>query len=498
MYVPTIVPAPTNPVSQHQRERAAADRQHRQRRIKAAREAYHGNAPDLLKPTVTKAGQRFDDNVKLNFARVIVDVGVDFLFGHGFERQIAEDAETPEEVWLTDCWAANREATFLTKLAQEGAVTGHAFVKLLPADPAAGREYPRPIVLSTENVWVDTDEEDVETAVRYTIQWTAMRGAVEVARRQTIEPAGRGWVTRDEESVGDVSSWALLREEAWPHPWPPIVDCQNLVCAGEYYGVADLEPDILRLNNAVNYLQSNAMRVHRFNGHPVRWARGVTGADKLDLDPDKIIGLTGMDASLNLLQWSGDAGMRAQMYEELVDALMQMARVPRVAAGKVDNIGALSGTALRILFQPLLAKTTTKRATYGGLLDELDQRLLELGQFERQPGLHRNWPDVLPTDLLEQAQAYTAHLTMGVVSKATVSANLGYDWPIESARIERESLGLPEDASDAEVEAARAERDANLVAAQAAAEAQRGAQPGAGDPQRPAARESASPGRTGP
>ena len=47
-----------------------------------------------------------------------------------------------------------------------------------------------------------------------------------------------------------------------------------------------------------------------------------------------------------------------------------------VSVGKVDNIGALSGVALEILYQPLMELTYVKQMTYGPLLEEVNRRAL--------------------------------------------------------------------------------------------------------------------------
>lgn len=123
-----------NIIEQQVSEIAALEEIARARRFKTAWEAYYGQHP---KPLKVKSGQP-DDNVIVNFARVVVDKGVSFLFGQDVGFELDETDTTPAEEWLAGCWKANRKSTLLQKLALNGAVCGHAFVKIVPGNP-----YPR-------------------------------------------------------------------------------------------------------------------------------------------------------------------------------------------------------------------------------------------------------------------------------------------------------------------------------------------------------------------
>ncbi|NLD44164.1 MAG: phage portal protein, partial [Chloroflexi bacterium] len=123
-------------VDQHLMANVVADDLVRLQRYREAWEAYHGTFPEPLK---VRPGQP-NDNVIANYARVVVDKGVSFLFGEELRFELDETAYTAEERWLEACWAANGGVTTLQKLALNGAVCGHTFVKLVPARP--GQEYP--------------------------------------------------------------------------------------------------------------------------------------------------------------------------------------------------------------------------------------------------------------------------------------------------------------------------------------------------------------------
>src|SRR5690606_15610206 len=102
------------------------------------------------------------------------------------------------------------------------------------------------------------------------------------------------------------------------------------------------------------------------------------------------------------------------LYERLREALHEVARVPEVATGRMENVGQLSGVALSILYQPLIEKTETKRCTYGDLLVELNRRMLALGGFGEDNITVLHWPELLPGDVLQERQAALLDHQLGV------------------------------------------------------------------------------------
>lgn len=424
-----------NLVERQLQEIAALDEIARASRFKRAWDAYSGR---LTKPLKVKPNQA-DDNVLVNFARVIVDKGVSFLFGRNVGFELSEVEETTAEQWLRACWAANRKMTLLQKLALNGAVCGQAFVKIVPT-----RSYPRLIVLDPSTVTVRWEADDIEQVVSYRIQYPAIDPATgkPMAIRQLVERDGQVWRVSDQVSRGNSPVWETTAETIWPHPWSPIVDCQNLPVPNEYWGMSDLEDDVLQLNSAINFVLSNLARIIRYHAHPKTWGRGFT-ANQLDIAVDETIVLPSPEAELRNLEMVSDLSSSIALYERLREALHEVTRVPEVATGKLDNIGSLSGVALQILYQPLLEKTETKRRTYGDLLVELNRRLLALGGFGEENRTVLHWPELLPRDPKAEAETALLHQQLGV-SRSTILEKLGYDPQLEAQKREVASQELGE------------------------------------------------------
>lgn len=426
-----------NVVSHHLLEARAADELERQVRMRAAWKAYLGQDD---KPLRVEPG-RPDDNAQANYARVIVDKGVAFLFGQDVTFELDETARTPAEEWLDGCYREHGGMLLLQKLALNGAVCGHAWAKIAPADQHSA--YPRVIVLDPATVTVGLAVDDIERVEWYRIQYNAVdpQSGEAVVRRQTIERAGAIWQITDEESRGG-SNWRVVSSAPWPYAWPPIVDCQNLPLPNVYYGLSDLEPDVLQLNHNIDFVLSNIQRIIRFHAHPKTWAKGVLDRE-LRVSPDEMVIFQDAQAELHNLEMQSDLSSSIAFHDRLCQTLHEVTRVPEIATGKLQGVGALSGLALQILYQPLIEKTEVKRRTYGGLIVEMNRRLLALGGWGDDEITKIHWPELLPADTMAERQTALLDKELGV-SRDTLIGQLGYDPDLEKRKRSEEQASMAE------------------------------------------------------
>lgn len=414
-----------NVVERHLIEAMALDDLQRQQRFARAWQVYFGESPKALK---VHPGE-MDDNVRVNYARLIVEKGISFLFGRELDFDLDETQRTPSETWLEDCWLANSKMLTLQKLALNGGVCGHAWAKIVPA--RSGARYPRIVVLDPANLSVGYAHDDIGHVEWYRIQYNAVDPftARPMTVRQWIERDGDyAWQITDQESR-EGGGWMTTGEARWPYVWPPLVDCQNLPLPNEYWGQADLEGDLLDLSHSVDFVLSNLVRIIRFHAHPKTWGRGFE-THQLKVAVDDTIVLNSPEAELHNLEMESDLASSLMLYDRLREALHELSRVPEVATGRVDRIGSLSGVALQILYQPLLEKTETKRRTYGEMLEVLNSRLLELGGWGAGLKTTLHWPEMLPGDPMVNRQVALLDAQLGV-SDDTLLMQLGYDPDLE-------------------------------------------------------------------
>src|SRR5579885_1924751 len=430
---PTNLSLAQSPPSQADAERL----QH----MKAAWKAYKG---DFSKPLKVTQG-KIDDNLLSNRCAPIVDKGVSFLFGQTLKVE-GTDGNTDIQDTIDGLWGDDDDRmTLLSKAAINGGVCGHAFIKLIPAQ--GQMQYPRLVVMDPLLVRIITHPDDCELVLAFVIEYPTANGMQKrqiIARVDPDNMAGIAgeydlddyWTinTYIRSTVGGaVTSWQPVGEpETWDYPFPPIFHCQNLPNPNEAYGKPDLTPDIIDMNRALNFNQSNTNRIIRFHAHPKTWAKGLR-TSQISIGIDDVIVLESKDGEIGTLEMHCDLASSLNFAAVLRADMDEQSRVPAVALGRQADLpkGNISGVALQLLFQPLIEKTTQKQRLYGKMIRENTRAALviagkiSLADYEDyQIDLH--WQNLLPVDDLAAAQ--TAQILQAIgVSNTTLLQQLGYD-----------------------------------------------------------------------
>jgi hypothetical protein len=385
-----------------------------------------------------------DPNVELNFARLIVNKGASFLFGQDVTFDIDAARKTPQEKYLDGFWRQNKKMSLLQRMAISGGVAGHPALKIVPA--RNGQAYLGLRVINPSMLTVFFNPDDFEDVQEYRIEWNyqdVVAGKVVAKfRRQRHVPSddGRSWDIVDEEGTQAAGPWVTMQQVKWPYPFSAVLDCQNLPDALEYYGSPDLAPDIIRIINRLNFIVSDWNQILRLHAGPREWGTGFS-ADEVKLSRDQMLIINNPDAKMGVLESLSDMVSTGSLYEKVKEALHEIARIPEVSVGKVDNIGTLSGVALEILYQPIIEMTTSKRETYGPVLEEICRRVLWISGKGRNVEVRTQWPPLLPSDpKLERDVANIDLNVLKIVSRETVAGELGRDWSVEEARIANDEV----------------------------------------------------------
>lgn len=411
------------------------DEQSRIQQTKKRWEAYYGK----LQPALRVRPGQVDDNVRINYAKVIVNKGVSFLFGQDVRFEIDQLRKTDAEQWLDAVWTKNRRINLLQTAALIGGVTGHVFIKIVP-----GQQYPRLIAVDPETVTVSLAPDDYTQILSYQIAYTSVdpRTKRPVGVRQVIEREEDHWKVTDQ--IGNLHdlAWSTVNEVVWPYEFSPICDCQNLPAPGEFWGQSDLEDDVIEVIKAINFVASNTARIIRFHAHPKTWGRGFTAKD-LKIGVDETIVLPSENAEIRNLEMQSDLESSLNYLNMLRQTLHEISCIPEVATGNLERVGSLSGLALQILYQPLLEKTGVKRLLYGDMLTELNRRLLIVGGYGSDLSTTLHWQELLPRDSLQERQTALIDLQLGV-SADTILQRLGYDPDFEKQKREVSGAQLGE------------------------------------------------------
>lgn len=414
-----------------------------------------------------------DDNTQMNNLATVVDTGVDTLFGSGSGEvefaamlpgaagaagELDEDADATAA--LAEAWKLNRKNPTIRKIGTSGSIAGHVAVKLVPDEHGRRGGIPRVVLLDPLDWYAETAEDDVDDVIAYAIDTHIDDGlgqVVEVRREQHTRLDDGTWevdwfVARGVDWTvgmqrGSEVRWqrdpARPESKAWPHPFPAIVDAQNLPKPHSYWGRSDLTPDIVHLQEAVNRVASDEKRTLRYFAHPRQYATGENTAAVQRAIDDASIGaalILPPGSTIGYLQMQAEGLAASAAYREaLEDKLFEVARTPRIAAGRVDNVGPLSGVALLVLYRPLIAKTATKRDTYGELLAETSRRMMILAGLAPD-GLvvEVAWPDSIPKNMREEAETALTLRDLDV-SLRTLHGRLGIDHDREVDRLAEEA-----------------------------------------------------------
>ena len=393
----------------------------------------------LVKPN------QFDDNIVLNFAGLIANRVTSQMIGGGVTLDFGGDDKTEDarETWVKACLDANKQEILFHRAALAATEAGTGYFDLSGGVVIAdGKEYPRITLLDPAFVTMESLPEDFEMVVKYTIQYKFVDadGKEKARKREVIKRVDAdGWDIVDSISMDAWGSrWIEVDRTPWKFNFAPIIHWQNLPTIDSAYGEPDINADLIRLQDRVNFVASNLSKIIRLYAHPMRYAVGFQTADKLDVGPDQLIKLTGADSDIRQLEQLGDLAGSMEYLRMLRQAMFDRARVVDIDSMQ-DKLGALTNFGLKVLYQDNLNLIATKRELFGDAIEELVICLQVIGNIADPLPAVCVWPDFLPENDAEISAAYQSDLNMGVVSKETISGLRGYDWEQEQERISNDA-----------------------------------------------------------
>lgn len=425
----------------------------RQQLIENAWKAYRGE----LDPPLQKMPDQPDDNVMSNRVKPAVRSGNGFLFGKELEISVEKTAPKEAQTFLDATWGKKEtRIPLLQKLAMNGAISGEAFLRIVPDDDD-GTTYEL-VALDPSTIFVKTAPQNCERVLLYCIQYSTTETIngqkKQVFYREEIQRIGPDgepstfkktkrdtWQIQHWTQIGTLNlspkntNWTPAGEPyTWPYPFPPIFSCQNQIMPNDFGGEADVTPDLIGMNNALNLDLSDINRTEKIYGAPLIYAPGL-GEGLIDIAPGKIVKLPLPENKLEAVQIHSDVANALAFAKDLRSDMDELTRTPGVATGRIEVMprGNLSGIAIELLYQSELMKTEEKRCTYGEMIIEVSQALLVLNHMSGDIDIQLSWQSPLPHRDLASAQ-YAVTLSELGVSKQTLLEELGYDWEEEIKR----------------------------------------------------------------
>lgn len=418
-------------------EQFTAEMQARAAAVEQAWAYYDGLMPQPLRVE----GDGYNDNVTLPKVDQVADKLVSLLYGDGIDWTVGVDDTEGADEAVEALWDASQGEHLLHNIGLSGCLAGHVFVRIVPRLA----DLPKLVNLNPANVAVFWDVADVDRVLWYRLQFTVGESGRRIDyvlgkdTEQGWDHSAQGWTERVYDYYPRRSQpWELVSEMPWPYDWPPIVDWQNLPRPFQRYGLNDVRRAIA-LNDAINFVASNYNRILKHHGSPKTVGIGF--------DADEVVGTSvgGLftvnkprnEADLFNLEMQSDLGSAREFLGLLMREIWQSARLLDPQSIK-DSVGSLTNFGLRVLYADAIAKIQTKRLLYGEGLAEVTRRAFAISGQPVPEALQVRWPDVLPEDSTQIANALLKELEAGVLDMQTYRELRNYDHEQIEERLQAE------------------------------------------------------------
>lgn len=360
-----------------------------------------------------------DDNVIVNVTKQAVDRVISFLFPALPIFQLNPDQETPDETWLNDSWKVNGGAYTLGIIGQNGAISGHNYVKVIADTP-----YPRMIPLNPMVPITFWKSDDFGTVLWHELRWSV--GRQEMLQDYVNNQDGT-WTIYEYVKVKTRVTWNPVGETQWEYDVPPIIAWPHLPNAQGYYGIPEITPNTIALNNSINRTASDISKILRYHASP---RTIVIGATLGQIQPAGINGvwvIDDKDAKVENLEMRSDLTSSLNYLTFLNEAYLSVSRVV-IMKGTVKDFQRVTNTGIRAVFLDMIAKNQTLRWTYGIGLQKISLAMMYLGKKTTAKVPEVTWTDPLPADPLENVNSLAIQQANGWIDPETASKSLGYEW----------------------------------------------------------------------
>jgi hypothetical protein len=427
-------------------------------------DAYTTRANDILDRRAYRLGVqrrqikpgRYDDNLIMNFTGLSIERGVSMLFGEPpefeFEKGEGDNEQevkaSPQEDYIDEMWEANSKAILLHDLAEDGGESGDCWVKIVPNGLMHNdKPYPELVVLDPSFMDVRCAPNNLNKITTFIIQFkTTDDSGKETGRREITQ-----WTPTSDTEM-NTGYWLITSEINvrgkweedptqppinWEWDFPPIVHWKNLPFSHSVFGMPDVTPDVVELQDRLNFVSSNMSKIIRLYAHPQRWSK-FFGKDPgaVTMGPEDMPNSNNEKAEINQLVPVADLESSRLFLLNLRQSLFDITRTVDITS-IADKLGTLTNFGLHVLYQDAVSKLNTKRELYGWGLKEINRRVMILANMEPLD-CDVVWKNPLPENIVEAMQVDQGQLGMGIVSKQTVSERAGYDYEKEQARIAEE------------------------------------------------------------
>lgn len=322
---------------------------------------------------------------RVNFLKRNIDKIGHFAFGQGYEMT---HPRYSQHLRIADrCWGT-RKIEKLRKLAQQGSVTGDAFVMVAPKSQAAAiaKNSKVKTVESTENTlgsqvaivivpseyclpYYDPFDSDLLIAVeikipfqmadaagRLVTHYQYMRITDDTVSTGVVDGEGNAYGISMTEPTGSLATVANPIKSVY------VVHIRNFPAGNSIFGSDDIT-EAAPLNKEYTERLTDVGQIVAYHSAPITCVYGAR-AGNLVRGPNKIWGNLPKDAKVENLGLDTDLKAANDHLQRIKEGLHEITGVPEIAQGSQQAISNTSGVALHTMYLPLIERAETKQTLY--------------------------------------------------------------------------------------------------------------------------------------
>jgi len=397
----------------------------------------------------------YDDNVIINDVEILAEKSAALLVGDGVTFDTGGDAESDDtDLAIQMLWEDSQGDTLQGNIALSGSVEGHCVVRLLPQTDISGAviegSLPRLVRISQKHFSAFWDAFDKQRVLWYRLQTvTATTGRrIDYVKGAVMEDGSTDetapvwsevvYEAKNVNKYSGIHQWILQSVTPWPHEWAPLVDWQNFPNPSGYYGKDDVKSAV-KLNDNLNFILSNLMRIVKHYAHPKTVGTGFNADEVIPTAVGGLWTIDKADAKVFNLEMQADGNLSRWLAGVVSENLWHSGGMVDPQSIK-DKVGQLTNFGLRVLFSDAINRTEKKRALYEEGFQRLNKYALELAGLAVPDTITVVWPDVLPEDAQAEMETLTAEFDRKLISAETYRDRRDYNNEQETDRIAEESI----------------------------------------------------------
>lgn len=298
--------------------------------------------------------------VTINVVQMLINRGISWLIGNGWTYEIPDKMEDFMRPQLDPVWDENDKDELTHALAQQGSITGDAWV-LVTSEPYQGRQRIRVRDLSSESVYPIWDP--LNTDVLLGVKIVTMY--VDESHSQNGPPTMKQFVqiiTKDE-----ITEQYVGMEAPRTRPNPlgeiPIVHIRNLPVAREFWGMSDMDGGLLDLQRELNEKATDFSDTVNYHAHPITV---ITGAkvDNLERGTKRIWSGFPQGTVVQNLKMEGNLPALQDYMDRLERYMLSMTDLPGTKIGEATTPSNTSGVAMQSRYQGIVERVKRKKPSY--------------------------------------------------------------------------------------------------------------------------------------